>query len=113
RAHPEVGAGSITREVLAVQKELERLRPKGKRGAGAPPPGSRLGADHGLLDPAPQLDDRGADLTLRPRTLDEYVGQEKMKANLRVFIKAALGRNEPIDHVLLYGPPGLGKTTVA
>ena len=96
-----------------MQKEPERLRPKGKRVAGAPPPGSRLGADHGLLDPAPQLDDRGADLTLRPRTLDEYVGQEKMKANLRVFIKAALGRNEPLDHVLLYGPPGLGKTTVA
>ncbi len=66
-----------------------------------------------LLDPLQQVDDRGADLTLRPRTLDEYVGQEKMKANLKVFIKAARARGEPLDHVLVYGPPGLGKTTIA
>jgi len=69
--------------------------------------------DERLLDPLPQVDDRGVDLRLRPRTLDEYIGQDKMKANLRVFIQAALARREPLDHVLVYGPPGLGKTTIA
>lgn len=51
--------------------------------------------------------------TLRPATLDEYVGQTDLKENLRVFIHAAQARNEALDHVLLYGPPGLGKTTLA
>lgn len=50
---------------------------------------------------------------IRPQSLDEYVGQSEIKENLRVFIKAALMREEPLDHVLLYGPPGLGKTTLA
>ena len=51
--------------------------------------------------------------SLRPRTLDEYIGQKKAKENLSVFIKAAKMRGEPLDHVLLHGPPGLGKTTLA
>ena len=51
--------------------------------------------------------------SLRPRTLDEYIGQKKAKENLSVFIRAAKMRNEPLDHVLLHGPPGLGKTTLA
>lgn len=51
--------------------------------------------------------------TIRPQSLDEYVGQDQLKDNLRIYIQAALGRNEPLDHVLLYGPPGLGKTTLA
>lgn len=50
---------------------------------------------------------------LRPQTLDDYIGQEKVKRNLEIFIEAAKGRNESLDHVLLYGPPGLGKTTLA
>ncbi len=53
------------------------------------------------------------DNNIRPETLDEYVGQEELKENIRVFIQAALMRKESLDHVLLYGPPGLGKTTMA
>ncbi len=51
--------------------------------------------------------------TLRPQTLDDYIGQKKVKENLSIFIKAAKLRNDPLDHVLFYGPPGLGKTTLA
>ncbi len=51
--------------------------------------------------------------SLRPQTLREYIGQEKAKANLEVFIQAAKLRREPLDHVLLHGPPGLGKTTLS
>jgi len=53
------------------------------------------------------------EVTLRPQRFNEYVGQERLKKNLRLAIEAAKKRNEPIDHVLLYGPPGLGKTTMA
>ena len=51
--------------------------------------------------------------SLRPKTLKEYIGQEKAKKNLAVFIEGAKRRNEPLDHVILHGPPGLGKTTLA
>ena len=60
-----------------------------------------------------QDDDSNAELSLRPKTLREYIGQDKVKENLKVFIEAAKERNESLDHVLLYGPPGLGKTTLA
>ena len=53
------------------------------------------------------------EFSLRPKRLVEYNGQEKVKENLSVYIEAAKRRNEPLDHVLLYGPPGLGKTTLA
>ncbi len=60
-----------------------------------------------------QEEDIKNEKTLRPLTLDEYIGQEKIKQNLRVFIQAAKQRGEALDHVLFYGPPGLGKTTLA
>lgn len=60
-----------------------------------------------------QTEDKVLDTTLRPKTLSEYVGQEQVKTNLHIFIAAAKKRKEPLEHVLLYGPPGLGKTTLA
>ena len=66
-----------------------------------------------VLTPAAKAEDEALDRTLRPRTLDEFIGQEKLKANLRVFISAARTRHEPLDHCLFYSPPGLGKTTLA
>ncbi len=66
-----------------------------------------------FIDPKIKSEERIFDLTLRPQTLKEYIGQEKIKENLRIFITAAKKRHEPIEHVLLYGPPGLGKTTLA
>ena len=58
-------------------------------------------------------EDSRLDRSLRPRSLHEYIGQDRVKNNLSIFIEAARGREEPLDHVLLYGPPGLGKTTLA
>ena len=59
------------------------------------------------------FDDNKEDNTIRPETIDEYVGQSDVKENIKVFVSAAKMRNEALDHVLLYGPPGLGKTTLA
>ncbi len=57
--------------------------------------------------------DQEIDNSIRPETIDEYIGQKEVKENIKVFVEAAKMRNEPLDHVLLYGPPGLGKTTLA
>ncbi len=66
-----------------------------------------------LVTPAYEKEDGDIELSLRPQRLDEYTGQEKAKENLSVFIEAARARHESLDHCLLYGPPGLGKTTLA
>jgi Holliday junction DNA helicase RuvB len=66
-----------------------------------------------LVEAEPREDDRRFDITLRPSRFDDFVGQDKIKENLKVFVQAALQRKEPLDHVLFCGPPGLGKTTLA
>ncbi|MHB1397660.1 MAG: Holliday junction branch migration DNA helicase RuvB [Trichloromonadaceae bacterium] len=66
-----------------------------------------------LIHAAPTSEDERFEASLRPRSLQEYIGQTKAKENLQVFIDAARGRREALDHVLFYGPPGLGKTTLA
>jgi len=66
-----------------------------------------------VVAPQPRAEDDALDLSLRPKRLDEYIGQERVKENLKIFIEAARARNEPLEHLLLYGPPGLGKTTLA
>ena len=66
-----------------------------------------------ILDSSKERYEEAEELKLRPSTLNEYIGQEDMKKNLSVFIKASNARNEALDHVLIYGPPGLGKTTLA
>lgn len=69
--------------------------------------------DTRFISPESTDDDRALDYTLRPRRLSEFIGRDKIKDSLSVFIQAARMRSEPLDHVLLYGPPGLGKTTLA
>ena len=71
------------------------------------PAGSRT------VSPRQDSDDKRPEVALRPATLGELIGQERVKENLEILIQAARGRSEPLDHVLLYGPPGLGKTTLA
>ena len=66
-----------------------------------------------LVSPDAAPADAAEEISLRPKTLDDYIGQEKAKNNLRIYLRAAQQRGEPMDHILLYGPPGLGKTTLA
>ena len=69
--------------------------------------------DEHLIAPVSSPEDSSSEAALRPRRLEEYIGQEKTKENLRIFIQAARRRGDPLDHLLVYGPPGLGKTTLA
>ena len=69
--------------------------------------------DERMVDGELQEDESSIELSLRPTTLKQYIGQHKVRENLGIFIQAAKMRSEPLDHVLLYGPPGLGKTTLA
>lgn len=70
-------------------------------------------AEEKLLNARELKEDKAWDLTLRPRTFKDYIGQQQVKENLHIFLTAAKQRQEPIEHVLIYGPPGLGKTTLA
>jgi len=69
--------------------------------------------EKGIVSPAPRDEERQFEAGLRPRRLDDFTGQTKLKENLAIAIEAARRRGEAMDHVLLYGPPGLGKTTLA
>ncbi len=70
-------------------------------------------AEDRLVSPQRQSEESASEPSLRPRRLDEYIGQERLKESLRIFLQAAQARGEALEHVLLYGPPGLGKTTLA
>ena len=76
-------------------------------------PDIEMDYENRIVTPGYVAADSEAELSLRPRTLEEYIGQDKAKENLSVYIQAAKARGESLDHVLLYGPPGLGKTTLA
>ncbi len=76
-------------------------------------PDSEFDFENRIVTPEPIYGDEDVELSLRPKTLREYIGQPKAKENLAIYIEAAQKRSEPLDHVLLYGPPGLGKTTLA
>lgn len=69
--------------------------------------------DRDIFSPIVLPEERAIESSLRPRSLDEFIGQEKVKLQLEIFLKASLKRGEALDHILLYGPPGLGKTTLA
>ena len=98
----QCGFGSFCRELRA-----KRMASKAKSRPPPPPEPERP------TDAVVQGDDVQFDRTLRPRSFDDYIGQTKHKENLRVFVEAARRRGEPMDHLLLCGPPGLGKTTLA
>ena len=69
--------------------------------------------DERMIQSQAGTEEETIEVSLRPETLSQYIGQSQVKENLKVFIEAAKAREEPLDHVLLYGPPGLGKTTLA
>src|SRR5206468_2725873 len=93
---------------------LGKLAPQGSRRFQIPNCGCpTIVAEDRLISPSRAAEDTQYEAGLRPRLLDEYIGQDRIRENLQVAIAAARQRQEPLDHVLLHGPPGLGKTTLA
>ena len=72
-----------------------------------------MSQDERIVNPRLQADDLGLEAGLRPRSLAEFVGQEELRRNLEIALEAARARGEAVDHILVHGPPGLGKTTLA
>ena len=72
-----------------------------------------MGEEERIVNPRRQVEDMGLEVGLRPRSLSEFVGQEEVRRNLEIAMSAALARGEAVDHILVHGPPGLGKTTLA
>ena len=95
------------------------MAPAPKKQKGPPPAPAARGStaavpEHErITDPEPITSDRELDRSLRPQSLDEFVGQESLREQLRIAIEAARARGEALDHLLFHGPPGLGKTTLA
>ncbi len=102
--------GADSRE-RRVDKKNDRQGPSSKPQSGSVG-GEKISRSSILLS-RETSSDKSADSTIRPGSLDEYIGQSRLKAMLKMSLSAAKGRKEPLDHVLLYGPPGLGKTTLA
>src|SRR5690606_28895013 len=73
----------------------------------------KIGSRPEITTPEALTEEQGVELSLRPQRLSEFIGQPKVKESLQIAIDAALRRREPLDHTLLYGPPGLGKTTLS
>ena len=69
--------------------------------------------DDRIIAPAATREDDLAEASIRPRVLDEYLGQQPVREQMKIYIEAAKGRGEALDHVLIFGPPGLGKTTLS
>src|SRR5690606_35451082 len=101
---------SRTPNLLSCSRTHDRDRPGSASFSGCRKDAGRM-TDNPTLSPERQPEDQ--DAALRPKSLGEFVGQEAARENLRVFIEAARGRGEAMDHVLFFGPPGLGKTTLA
>lgn len=93
-----------------IYQEEDIIYSSGRGEESAP---SAPSAEERIVSSALQAEDAGTETAIRPMTLDDYTGQAKIKDNLQVFMAAAQKRGEALDHVLLYGPPGLGKTTLA
>src|SRR6266403_1863114 len=106
---PGVGRKTAERIVVELKDKLEAVAIEAQKPAAASP----AGAEADVVSATPIDEDLRIEASVRPKRLDEYIGQKRVKENIQIAIEAARSRDEALDHVLLYGPPGLGKTTLA